>query len=96
MFRSELRGPHGTPLVYKGDETGVCAITPPGRPIYISFLGNVHHSMQEGVEFDDLVISAVFFADNLPDKMPGYGALVPGSSVLLCWHERWQSAKPSS
>ena len=33
--------------------------------LYISSLGNFLHSLQEGVDFDGLVVSALFFADDL-------------------------------
>ena len=33
--------------------------------LYISGLGKVLHSLQEGIDFDGVVISALFFADDL-------------------------------
>ena len=42
-----------------------CVLSPLLFALDISSLGNVLHSMQEGVEFGGLVISALFFAVNL-------------------------------
>ena len=60
-----IRGGLTEPLWFtKGVKQG-CVLSPLLFALYISSLGNVLHSMQEGVEFVGLVISALFFADDL-------------------------------
>ena len=42
-----------------------CVLSPMLFSLYISGLGKVLHSLCEGIDFDGVVISAIFFADNL-------------------------------
>ena len=63
--RVRIKGGLSAPLWFtKGVKQG-CVLSPLLFALYISGLGRILHSMREGVQFDNCVVSALFFADDL-------------------------------
>ena len=63
--RVRIDGGLSAPLWFtKGVKQG-CVLSPLLLALYISGLGKILHAMKEGVNFDDQVLSALFFADDL-------------------------------
>ena len=63
--RVRIKGGLSAPLWFtKGVKQG-CVLSPLLFALYISGLGKVLHALREGVHFDNCVISALFFADDL-------------------------------
>ena len=63
--RVRIAGCLSAPLWFTRGVKQGCVLSPLLFALYVSGLGTVLHSMKEGVNFDGVVLSALFFADDL-------------------------------
>ena len=63
--RVRIAGCLSAPLWFTRGVKQGCVLSPLLFALYMSGLGTVLHSMKEGVNFDGVILSALFFADDL-------------------------------
>ena len=61
----KVKGGLSTPLWFKKGIKQGCVLSPMLFSLYISGLGAALHSLHEGIDFEIVIISPLFFADDL-------------------------------